>query len=120
MTDPAVQDRSPSGDYLMIEDGAMTGTDVLASKPVNISSEKNVAIDAVWTGTPDGAFKIKGGNFLAGLHDLSALFSPALPAAGGAAGSFVASARLRVKYVQVEYTNSASTGVLNVRMQVKP
>lgn len=119
MSAPDVMARSPSGDYLLIENGVMTGTNVLSSNAVNVGIEKHVAIDAVWTDTPGGAFAIMGGNFLSDLRDISDQFTPIPPDAGGAAGSFITYGLVRTKYIQFKYTNATGTGALNVRMQVK-
>ena len=113
--------------------GAMTGTSVITGTPLDIRGQRLVSFQAVWTGTPTGAFGFEISNHpQAVLGDgsvnpaatwtpltLPASFSSGNPA--GAAGSWVFEfVDLSELWIRPKYTNSASTGTLNVLGTAKP
>lgn len=118
------------GNDLIVSSGSMTGTSTINSDPFWIGHAAGYCVQAVWTGTPNGAFK------------LQASIDPVEPSPNnsneptitnwedvadssysvtGAAGSYtwnVSNAFYR--WVRVVYTNTSSTGTLtSVRYNTK-
>jgi hypothetical protein len=112
---------------LVVSSGSMTGTATINSDPIWLGHAAGVAIQAVWTGTPNGAFK------------LQCSIDPVQPMAGqtttpanwedvadsdytvtGSAGSYTWNVDAAFfPWIRVVYTNTSSTGTLNVRFNAK-
>ncbi len=102
----------------VIDAGVMTGTDVLTSAPTNIRGIDNVSYQMAWTGTPTGTFSFEVSNTSTSGTDgtwtvLTLATSPTNPA-GSASNTGVDLNQLSFKWVRMKYTNSGSTGTLNV------
>lgn len=97
--------------------GVMTGTNVLTSTVTNIQNLDNVAIELIWTGTPNGTFTVDGSldyaltNGAAGTW-VSLTLSPAPAAAGSASNALINLNGLAFPWIRVTYTNASSTGTL--------
>lgn len=103
--------------FQIITNGAMTGTATITSPVTDIRNLDNVAIELVWTGTPNGTFAVQGSldynitNGNAGTW-VSLTLTPS-PAAAGAAGSILLDLnQLSFPYIRTTYTNVSSTGTL--------
>jgi hypothetical protein len=113
---------------LAVDSGSMTGTSTINSDPIWLGHAAGVCIQAVWTGTPNGAFK------------LQCSVDPQVPQPGvsnptltnwedvadssysvtGAAGSYTWNVdKTYYPWIRVVYTNTSSTGTLNVRYNTK-
>lgn len=113
---------------LIVDAGSMTGTATINSDPIWLGNAMGVAIQAVWTGTPNGSFKIQ------------CSIDPQVPQPGastptitnwedvadssyavtGSAGSYtwnIESAYFA--WARVVYTNTSSTGTLTARFNAK-
>lgn len=110
---------------MLIENGVMTGTDVL-SGVFFLGDAKNYSVHAEWTGTPTGTLKLQGsGKYPQGLVSGNTLppfvdsdfvdITDATAATGGAAGEQLFDVEdASYAWVKVVYTNTSGTGVLNV------
>lgn len=113
---------------LALDGASMTGTATNNSDPIWLGHAAGVAIQAVWTGTPNGAFK------------LQCAVDPQVPSPGitnptitnwediassnysvtGSAGTYtwnITSAFY--PWIRVVYTNTSSTGTLSIRYNTK-
>lgn len=93
---------------------SMTGD--LVSEVLDLGEMTGFAVHAVWSGTPDGNLVISGSN-----TQIIADFVPVnAQATGGTAGAHLLNVeKTHYKYVLVQYTAAASTGVLNCRVSAK-
>jgi len=82
------------------------------------------AVQAVWTGTPQGTIKVQGSCDLGRAEDdptgVSHWDDISTQAAGGAAGTKLFNLDAQhYRWVRVVYTKSSSTGTLNARINLK-
>jgi len=107
----------------------MTGTAVLTSSPTNINKLSGVGYQFSWTGTPNGSLSFEVSNnydpqnttgavWTALSTSLIAGYSGISPA-GSAGNSYVDLTGLKAKWVRCKYTNSSSTGTLDVYVSGK-
>lgn len=112
------------GPIHIITNGAMTGTAVLTSTVVPLQFFDNAGVQAVWTGTPNGTFSFEVSNdYNANTGNTgtwTAYTITPTPAATGAAGdAFIDINQTGGAYCRVKYTNTSSTGTLNVFLMGK-
>lgn len=106
----------------------MTGTTILTSLPIPLEQIFGYAVQAVWTGTPNGIIKLQascdipvnntgqGGQTIVNWVDITN--SPQVIA--GSSGNFMWNVTdVMYRYVRSVYTNTSSDGVLNVNINVK-
>lgn len=99
--------------YHLINGGVMTGTATVTSATVNVWNLDNIAIQVGWTGTPTGTIAINCS--IDNINFDSLTFDPALAQPSGSADNYLISLnQLPYPYLQVQYVNASSTGVLNV------
>lgn len=109
---------------LIITNGAMASTNTLTSSVVDIRGFDNISLQANWTGTPNGTFYVDvcsdyNPNY-SGATGTWTTITPTLGAPTGAAGtSFLDAIQTSAPYIRVRYTNSSSTGTLNVYLGAK-
>lgn len=101
------------GPTSVITSGAMSGTDVLTSTAVDISSYQSFSFQSVWTGTPTGTFVVLVSNDGTNYNDLGASVSP--NPSGGASSCMILCYGVPAKYAKLQYTNASGTGTLNVK-----
>jgi hypothetical protein len=113
---------------LAVDAGSMTGTATINSDPIWLGFAAGVAIQAVWTGTPNGSFKLQcsidsqeptPGNSTPTITNWEDVADSSTTVTG-AAGSYtwnVSDAYFR--WIRVVYTNTSSTGTLTVRFNTK-
>lgn len=111
------------GTCKIITNGAMSGTSVLTSHTLHILNLDNIYLQFDFTGTPNGTFDVQvsgnhvedsNGNVLVPGSWVSLTLSPS-PAATGSANTIgIDLNQLGAPWVRVVYTNTSSTGVLNV------
>ncbi len=95
----------------ILTDGVMTGTSVLTTAGIGIQDIKSCAFQFVWTGTAEGTFAIEGSVDGTNWSDMGLTIS----AAAGTAGNRIADiTAVGVSAVRATYTNTASTGTLQV------
>jgi hypothetical protein len=106
--------------FWLVQNGSMTGTSTITSSAQNISNLDNVGLEVTWTGTPNGTFGVLG-SVSAAIPNAPAVnfygltFNPALGAATGSAGGFLIDLnQFPFPFMKFQYTNSSSTGTLNV------
>jgi hypothetical protein len=109
----------------VITDGAMAGTDVLTGDWVSLRGMSKISFQAIWTGTPNGAFSFEVTNAKAAdtgvppsTATATALTLPSGFSSGNPAGSasnfmfeFV---DMSEAFIRCKYTNASSTGTLQV------
>lgn len=113
---------------LAISSGSMTGTDVIYSDWIWLGHAAGVCIQAVWTGTPNGAFKLQcsvdptvptpGASYptLTNAEDIA----DSDYTVSGSAGSYTWNVSdAYFPWIRVVYTNTSSTGTLNARYYTK-
>jgi hypothetical protein len=100
----------------IITNGAMTGTAVVTSSSLDIKYYDNIGLQFHWTGTPNGTFviNISSDNSLAPVNWVALPVSPAVAATGSAGDVYVDINQTSAQWLQVVYTNSSSTGTLQV------
>jgi hypothetical protein len=97
--------------------GAMTGTSTVDSSAISIVNLDNVSLQFDWTGTPNGSFDVLVSNDNVTYHSLNI---PNLPTATGVAGGFIVNiTQLSQPWIKASYTNTSSTGTLNVTIFAK-
>ena len=115
----------------IITNGAMTGTAVINSTPVPLDQIFGYAVQAIWTGTPNGTLKLQascdaplnttqtsngGPDAVTNWTDIA----DSSDMISGSAGSYMWNVDgAYYRYVRVVYVNTSSTGVLNVQITVK-
>lgn len=101
---------------------AMTSTNTITSAPFRLEHLHGFSLQAVWTGTPAGNFKLQGSNDLgsydgevvSGVTNWTDIPSSTV-AAGGAAGSTLWNIDgAHYRWMRLSYTNTSSTGTLTV------
>ena len=97
--------------YQIITNGVMTGTSVITSIATNILNMDNIGFEIKWTGTPVGTLVINASGTGVNYYPLPG-FSVNSPT-GTAGGTFVDIDPTSALWLQLVYTNSSSTGVLN-------
>lgn len=99
--------------FQLITNGVMTGTAIVTSPTQNVLNTDNQGLQITWTGTPTGVISILGSIDNVNFYALS--FNPALIQPAGAAGGYLVNLnQFPWPYLQVQYQNTSSTGVLNV------
>jgi hypothetical protein len=107
----------------IITNGDMTSD--ITSTPIYLEQESLLSIQAVWTGTPVGNFKIQTSDDFYTIDQASLVthwtdYTGSTQAAGGAAGNVtwrIADAGDR--WYRVVYTAGSSSGTVNARYQAK-
>ncbi len=110
---------------LVMSSTTMTGTNVLTSNPIPLDQIFQLAVQAAWTGTPVGNFKLQGScdsppnqnqisspdnSVITNWTDITAT-----QAAGGAAGNYMWNIPdVGYRYARLVYTNASSTGLITV------
>lgn len=95
----------------IVTDGAMTGTAVITSPEVGVQDLKSCSFQYVFTGTPNGTFDIEGS--VDGVNFES--MGITIAAAAGAAGNRVVDITdTGVAALRAKYTNTSSTGTLQI------
>lgn len=105
--------------HKVIDAGTMTGTDVVTSKPTSVAGMQAISYQAIWTGTPNGAFTFQGSNNYDSVRDTGdwedlTLDNPPTDPAGSADSWLMSIVGYAYGWIRVQYTNASSTGVLNV------
>lgn len=111
--------------------GAMTGTNTITSDPIPVEQLWAYAIQAVWTGTPNGTLKLQascdapdkavqasnGGPYtVTNWTDISGSSNSVT----GSAGSFMWNVSdVGYRFVRLSYTNSSSSGTLTAKASLK-
>jgi hypothetical protein len=95
--------------FQLFANQAMAGTTV-QSQTMSVPFLDNLAIEAKWTGTPNGTFQLLGSVSGLNFNVLPVIFPPATGSAGSWTIPFVYQG---CQYLQLQYTGSSSTGTLN-------
>ena len=96
---------------LVYSSSTMTGTSVCTSQAIDVGSLCRWSVQNVWTGTPNGTFKVQESNDKVNWTDVAS----ATTTVSGAAGSGIINAiNCETKWLQVLYTNTSSTGTIGV------
>jgi hypothetical protein len=111
-----------------MSDGAMASTNTIYSDWIWIGHAAGIAIQAVWTGTPNGAIKLQcsldpktltpGDSFptLTNAEDIT----DSSYTLTGSAGSYTWNVDAAFfPWIRAVYTNTSSTGTLNIRYNTK-
>jgi len=101
------------GPTVLMTDGVMAGVAVISAKELNMSSLLYGALEAVWTGTPTGTFKVEGSLDNISFFDTGTATTPAAGAAGSQLINF--GFPIGFAYMRLTYTNTAGAGLLTVR-----
>lgn len=111
---------------IMPPNSAMSGTNTIYSKVLNVTNLDNLGLEIVWTGTPTGTISVLAANANLGephgyspsnpIPSQNALtFNPVLLQPTGGPGGYVIDLQGYPFYwLQIMYTNSSGTGVLKV------
>lgn len=105
----------------IVTDGDMTGTEVIYSDPISLDKFVCCFIQAVWTGTPNGSFKVQ---ICGDADEVTPTnwgdYPDSTVAVTGAAGSHHWDiVKTGASWARLVYTNTSGTGVLNVRSNLK-
>ena len=93
--------------------GAMTGSTTLTSSILTIANSDNIGLELTWSGTPVGTISVLVSN--SGITFYALTFNPILSQPAGSAGGYVINLnQVPFQFLEVQYTNTSSTGVLNV------
>lgn len=115
----------------MITNGSMTGTAEIDSSPIPLEQIYGFAIQAIWTGTPNGTIKLQASSDAPSRETQQSNGGPdtvtnwtdvanSSVSITGSAGNYMWNFNgAFYRYVRVVYVNSSSTGTLNVEMCVK-
>lgn len=100
--------------YQLVNAGVMTGTAVITSAVQNVQNFDNIGFQTTWTGAAVGTiaiqFSVDNVNFVTVVPDYLSITQP-----NNNAGSYVFGFKSTpFPYMQFKYTNTSSTGVLNV------
>jgi hypothetical protein len=116
--------KSVSLPYQNFTNASMTGTSTVTSAITNIMYRDSVSLELDWSGTPTGTFSVLGSNsYNPGLPQTDGgqnagtwtpiTLSPA-PVTSGSAGSLLINMnQLAFAWLQVKYTNTSGSGILN-------
>jgi hypothetical protein len=113
---------------MALVDGVMDSTDTIYSDWIWLGHAAGACIQAVWTGTPEGALKLQCSvdpKTLSPGESFPTLSNPEDIADSsytitGAAGSYTWNVdAVFYPWIRVVYTNTSSTGTLNVRYNTK-
>lgn len=106
--------------FWLIQNGVMTGVATLTSPSQFVGNLDNLGLQFEWSGTPNGTFNVSGnvGKIIPGTPTSpweSLTFSPGIQNPAGSASGFIMNLnQFPWPLLQVTYTNTSSTGVLNV------
>lgn len=104
--------------FHLITNGVMTGTSTITSATQSINKMDNVGLQVEWTGSAVGTISVLCSIDNTTFNALT--FSPLLTQPAGTAGSYLIDLnQVPFPYIQVQYVNASSTGVLNVWMSSK-
>lgn len=112
----------------LLKNGVMTGTSTITSPAEYLGNFDSVGLEVTWTGTPNGTFSVLGSISAIGQFNISGTissvpaisyyaltFNPALTQPTGTAGGYLIDlSQYPFPYIEVQYVNTSSTGVLNV------
>ena len=102
--------------YSIVENGSMTGTAVITSSTIDLSVWEHLSIQFVWTGTPNGTLAMQVSND----GSTWSSYTITLPSvAGVASNGAVQISSIAHQFARITYTNSSSTGTLNVKASCK-
>lgn len=119
-----------SNTITVLADAVMTGTSVVESQAIPLEQIFGYAMQAVWTGTPNGTLKLQAssdaparGGTSDGTPDEIANWSDITSssvAITGSAGNYMWNVDAAFyRWVRLVYTNTSGVGVLNVKVSVK-
>lgn len=100
----------------IVADGVMTGTSVISTPVMDVSDSKSFAFQFTWTSTAQGTFAVLGSVDGTSFVDMGLTITAASGTAGTRIADITASG---VAFVYATYTNTASTGVLQVYFNAK-
>lgn len=112
----------------VLVNASMTGTTVVNSNPIPLDQIYGFALQAYWTGTPVGTFKLQGSCDAPGKTTQTSNGGPDIvtnwsdianstTTAAGSSGNFVWNFNgCFFRYVRLVYTNASGTGTLNAEI----
>lgn len=111
----------------IIVDGSMTGTATVNSDEIDVSGSDKVAIEASWTGSPNGAFTVQGAVRLtttgasagAGTNFQNITLSSSPTATGSPGSHLINLADMGFSKIRLQYVNTSGSGTLNAWITVK-
>ncbi len=114
----------------LLTDVSMTGTTTITSDPLPLDQIFGFAVQASWTGTPEGVFSLQassqspmGSQVGSGGPDPITLWDTIAGSAAsavGSSGSFMWNVNTAFyRYVRLVYTNTTGTGLLSAIVSVK-
>jgi hypothetical protein len=105
----------------IITDGAMASTNTISSEAFSIEHMFGFSVSAIWTGTPNGTLKLQFANSqntpVSG--DWIDITSATKSITGAAGSWYWNEANFFGKWIRATYTNTSSTGTLQVRLNAK-
>lgn len=96
----------------------MTGTTTVSSAALLVERTDTFSIQAVWTGTPTGAFKLQGSNDVgttddgAGVTNWTDIAGSSSSVSGAAGNQLWTVGLCGYRWVQLVYTNASGTGTV--------
>jgi hypothetical protein len=102
----------PSG----LLNGVMSGTNTIYTQIVDVSRVDNLGLEIFWTGTPTGTISYWASD--SGINFFTVSLTTSQPS-GSAGGFGVNLNQWPYKYLQLQYTNSSGSGIINAYMQIK-